>query len=80
VKIYVLAQNKKEADDLYTSGYGYTSRKAAETARSSPEIDSYYRNLIKIYEYEPCGADEHQARDMRHKNYGNYIVNSLGAI
>jgi hypothetical protein len=50
-KVYVLAQNQAEADKLYASGCGYDSRKAAEQAKASPEIDSYYANLMKIYEF-----------------------------
>jgi hypothetical protein len=52
MKIYVLAQNQKEAEDLYRHGCGYGTRAAAQKAKDSPEIDSYYRNLMKIFEIE----------------------------
>jgi len=55
-KIYVLAQNKKEAQELFDAGCGYESRKAAEKAKASPEIDSYYRNLMKVFEFVTKGS------------------------
>jgi hypothetical protein len=49
-KLFELAQNRKEAEELAAAGFGYETRTAAEKARKSPEIDSYYRDLIKVYE------------------------------
>jgi len=49
---YELAQNQKEAKELFDAGFGYESRTAAEKARASPEIDSYYRNLLKIFKFQ----------------------------
>jgi hypothetical protein len=51
VKIYVLAQNLREAKELFDAGCGYKTREAAAKARASPEIDSFYRNLMKIFEF-----------------------------
>jgi hypothetical protein len=47
--VFVLAQNLKEAKELRDAGCGYETGAAARKARSSPEIDSYYRNLMKVY-------------------------------
>lgn len=52
MKIYELAQSLKEAKELRDLGFGYETRKAASEARNSPEMDSYYRNLLKVFELE----------------------------
>lgn len=52
-KIFELAQNLKEATELRDAGFGYDTREDAEHARRSPEIDPYYRSLMKIFELEP---------------------------
>jgi hypothetical protein len=52
MKIYELAQNLKEAEELRDAGCGYETKAAAEKARQAPEIDSYYRNLLKVFELE----------------------------
>lgn len=51
MKIYELAQNYKEAKELFDLGYGYNSKMEATDARIKVE-DSYYRNLLKIYTFE----------------------------
>lgn len=52
MKIFVLAQNKKEAQELFNAGCGYITKAEAMNARSSPEIDNYYRNLLKVFEFK----------------------------
>lgn len=51
MKVFVLAQNRKEAQELFDAGCGYETRTAALKARAAPEIDSYYRNLMKVFQF-----------------------------
>jgi hypothetical protein len=56
MKIYELAQNLKEARELRDAGFGYETKAAALKAKKSPEIDSHYANLLKVFELElPTG-------------------------
>ena len=52
IVIYELAQNEKEAQELADAGFGYGTQESAEKARQAPEIDNYYRNLMKVYAIE----------------------------
>jgi len=56
-KVYVLAQTLKEAKELRDAGCGYDSHADAMKARAAPEIDSYYRNLMKVYKLEALNAE-----------------------
>ncbi len=53
MKIYEIAQNRAEAKELRDAGCGYETRAAAEKALAEDKnIDSYYRNLLKVFELE----------------------------
>lgn len=52
MKTYQIAQTLKEAKLQASLGFGYASKKAAETALSDPKIDDYYRNKLKVYVVE----------------------------
>jgi hypothetical protein len=54
-KVYVLAQNSKEAWDLFDCGFGYASRDDALRAlKTDKDIDDYYRKLLKVFEFDPA--------------------------
>jgi hypothetical protein len=50
MKIYEIARNLKEAEELRDCGCGYESREAAEKALHSQRIDPFYRNQLKVFE------------------------------
>lgn len=56
--IYEIAHNVKEAQTLAISGYGYESKREAEKALASPEIDDYYRNKLKVFRLKTIEQDE----------------------
>ena len=69
--VFVLAQNLKEAEDLRDHGCGYETEAAAKKARSSPEIDSYYRNLMKVYKLvAEIAQEEAKQRDAKQRGEG----------
>lgn len=49
VIVWVLAQTVKEADELASEGYGYLSESEARAALADPEIDHYYRRLLRVF-------------------------------
>jgi len=50
-KVYELAQNLKEAEELRDAGFGFETREDAEKAKHARNgMDSYYRNLLKVFE------------------------------
>ena len=51
-RLYEIARDLKEAKDLAAGGFGYETRKAAEKALASPEIDNFYRNQLKVIAVE----------------------------
>jgi hypothetical protein len=56
--VFVLAQSATEARELRDQGCGYKSRYAAEKARLDPQINSFYRNLLTIFEMEAPASEE----------------------
>ena len=60
LRVYVLAQNSKEAGELFRAGCGYLTEASAKKAKTSPEIDSYYSNLMKIYEFEEATTSKQE--------------------
>lgn len=51
-RLYEIARNLSEAKALATHGFGYETRRSAEKALESSDMDNFYRSQLKVIAVE----------------------------